>query len=175
VQERNNWDAQTFGVRLERRLDAREGVVVDRHPGGVRHFKWPVFKVNVSLDSGMSGGPILELRGGEPIVRGVISGDLALADEVGVGSGAEPFASELWPILMMPASVADSFVAENGQPLAVDTILDMIRENLIADRGNTIANFIWELTPTKVSAGWRGVAGRVEVPWRWDSLPLPKT
>src|SRR5207248_2873515 len=106
--ERHDWEGQIFRVRLERRLELRQGLVVERHLGGLRQFKWPVFQVDTSLDSGMSGGPILELRGNEPIVRGVICGDLTLGDNPGVGSGAQAFATELWPTLMMPARLVDN-------------------------------------------------------------------
>lgn len=164
IWHKQDWDAQRFGVTLHFYLQSREGAAIDRHLGGVRHLKWPVFHVDTNFDSGMSGGPVIEIRGTEPIVRGVICCDMSIGSDLSIGGGGQALASELWPILMMPFPFNLDFFAEDETPLKINTLFDLIRERFLIDRGNTTRDYIWEPNGDTVKAGWRGVPGDIVAP-----------
>nr|HEX4316245.1 trypsin-like peptidase domain-containing protein [Kofleriaceae bacterium] len=55
--------------------------------------------VDIPFDGGMSGGPVIELRGSTPVVRALVSADVSENSAIGAeGSGAYAFASLLLPI-----------------------------------------------------------------------------
>ncbi len=164
LSHRQDWENQEFSVRLEFHLQSRECRSIDRHLGGIRHLKWPVFQVDTFFDSGMSGGPIVELRENEPVVRGVICSDITTRGDLRAGGGGEAMASELWPILMMPFRFNLTFSGEDGTDLEIRTMLDLLRERFIVDRGNTVRDFIWVPDGETVVASWRGIPGRLVAP-----------
>lgn len=159
-----DWQEEAFGVRLEFRLESREAEVVERRAGGSRRLKWPVFKVSTGFDSAMSGGPILELRGSEPVIRGVICSDMSIGEDLATGGGGEAWASEIWPILMMPYRFGLEFYEEGDEQIKIETILDLLREGLIIDRGDTTNNFVWSTGPGVARASWRGFPDVLEAP-----------
>lgn len=152
-----DWDREHFSVRMEFRLASRESSVLDRRPGGSRRLTWPVFKVATAFDSGMSGGPIFDIRDGEPVIRGVICSDMTIGVDMAKGGGHEAWASEIWPILMTPYRFDLKFFEDNGDRISVTTILDLFREGFVIDRGDTVRNLLWEADGNTVRAGWRGI------------------
>ncbi len=54
--------------------------------------------VDIPFDGGMSGGPVIELRGTVPVVRAIVSADVGEKPDGSVGSGVRSFASLLLPI-----------------------------------------------------------------------------
>ena len=120
-------------IRMEWELSSRPGPVVEVHPNGTGMYKWPGFLVGAALDSGMSGGPVLDLSSA---VRGVVCGDMSEDAEAGAaGSGARAFASALWPSMAIRPSIAVS--SPEGSP-EIDgnaPFFEWARHGLVEDRG----------------------------------------
>jgi hypothetical protein len=151
-----DWENDYFGARFEFRLDTIETQVAERFVSGLRMLKWPVFKVSAGFDSGMSGGPVIEIRQGELVIRGIICSDLSIGNDLGKGGGGEAFASEIWPILMMPYQFDTNFTEDNGHTVQVGTIFDLFKNDFVIDRGDTIKNFRWEIREENIHAAWFG-------------------
>jgi hypothetical protein len=119
-------------------LEYRLGTVTDICRAGTTISPWPGFLVNCSFDSGMSGGPILEVGDGNvkgrPItVRGIIGADMTEApDTPNRGSGQRAFASMLWPALATKTRVG----IEGLEGLV--TVLDLVRHGVIDERGGAL-------------------------------------
>lgn len=100
--------------------------------GGPRGQKHPCFQIDVPLDPGMSGGPVLSEANGVHYARGVISSDeTSLVDGKLKATGAAAFASMLWPIMMMPIKPPD----KNGN-VSSGILLDLQRDGIIWDTGD---------------------------------------
>jgi hypothetical protein len=112
----------------------------------------------------MSGGPILELRGTEPVIRGIITSDMSAGSDLGLGGGGEAWATEIWPILMMPYRFNFDFADEKGEGIEIKTIFDLFREGFIIDRGNSARSFVWETNNGADRARWLGWPEVLEAP-----------
>jgi hypothetical protein len=125
-----------FRAQMQFHLRGSWGTVTQVCPQGVGIHKWPGFLVNFPFDSGMSGGPILDLSGTPTTVRGIVGGDLSeLAEDTRQGSGAQAFASMLWPAMMVPTQL--EILAEDGAVLVPESarFMDLARHGFIDDRG----------------------------------------
>jgi hypothetical protein len=120
---------------------ADEGILVGRHgkvlanvqAGGSERFTGVY--VSCPFDSGMSGGPVVELRNDEPFVRAVITSDLSEdgANQAS-GSGARAFANSIWMLAGLRAHGADVELSDGT--LASDPLVrDLIAENRVRDVG----------------------------------------
>ena len=112
----------------------------------------------------MSGGPILELRGTEPVIRGIITSDMSAGSDLALGGGGEAWATEIWPILMMPYRFDIDFADEKGEGIEIKTIFDLFREGFIIDRGNSARSFVWETNNGADRARWLGWPEVLEAP-----------
>lgn len=139
VIEKHDWPKEQFRVAIKRPVVVRDGVVIRRHADGVRDIGWPVVQIDAPIDSGMSGGPVLESRGNALLVRGINCRDLGTAS--GLGSGAEAFASKIWPTLTVPFRAQAEFVSEDGGKLRIENLLDLFKEEFITDHGEAIRRF----------------------------------
>jgi len=136
-----DYDRQDFAVALHKMLNCRSGRVLKNCPSGAGINKWPGFLVDIPFDSAMSGGPVLDMSGDMPIVRGLIGSDLSVSALDGsIGSGVQAFVSSLWPGLGVRLNV---FIeAPSAQsPHKIERFFDLIRLGLIKDHGNSIAHF----------------------------------
>ena len=131
-----DYGAEHFRVKLDLNLVYRTGTVTALRPQGEGIHRWPGFLVNFALDSGMSGGPIIDLSGESPVVRGIVGGDLSESPDDGTrGSAAHAFAELLWPamIIKTPINVA---ARPDEPPHTTDaSLLDLARYGIIDDRG----------------------------------------
>ena len=137
-------------------FEAREGSVLDRanrHPGLVR---WPACQVNVPIDSGMSGGPLLEHRDGAFVVRAVNCSDASDGADLGAGNGARAFCSEIWNALTLPVEFTGvRYQGIEGQSVEVGTLLDFFRLGFVDDRGDTVNRFkVTQLASGETKLDW---------------------
>jgi hypothetical protein len=127
-----------------------EGIVTTadggRSEGGV-----PCFGVNVCLEPGMSGGPILtEDLNGNCFVRGIIRSDFDLGSDFSVsGLG---LATSVWPSVILPLN------SPTGERLFdfSATILDLIREGKVCDAGQIHERLrvVYDAQNSRVEAHW---------------------
>lgn len=114
-------------------LVRRPGTVIEVYPDrGPRGQLGPCFQCSTPFDSGMSGGPILELTDDKTVAIGVISSDISF-EYPHKGSGESALASILKPV--MNVALVDEILQHVGGP----TLWDFQRRGLIRDRGNPIA------------------------------------
>jgi hypothetical protein len=97
----------------------RRGKITAVHPSGVRMHRWPCFETDITVEYGMSGGPIFDDR--SPLVAiGVISS--------GWNEGASVGAM-LWPLGGL------SIERKEGRGNKTTTVVELIEEGLIKDLG----------------------------------------
>ena len=92
--------------------------------------------VDIAFDSGMSGGPLIELCGSTPVARAMVSADVSESPGTGVeASGAHAFASLLLPIAGLRVYGIRMILADGAQ---VDhpSILDLIKNGVIKHYGD---------------------------------------
>ena len=76
-------EGRTALVNFSETLVRRPGAVIDVFQvQGPRSRPMPCFQCSMPFDSGMSGGPVVELVDGEAVAIGVISRDLSLASHI---------------------------------------------------------------------------------------------
>jgi hypothetical protein len=120
-------------VHYTEMLVRRPGTVIEVYPDrGPRNQPGPCFQCSTPFDSGMSGGPILELTDEKTVAIGVISSDFSF-EYPHRGSGESALASILKPV--MNVHLIEETLHQVGGP----TLWDFQRKGLIRDRGNSIA------------------------------------
>lgn len=145
-----DYEANRFEVRLDLCIEYRTGKVSQICPTGVGIHHWPGFLVDFPFDSGMSGGPVIDISGDTPVVRGLIGGDVSEVPTDGTrGSGAQAFASMLWPAMLIKTQLHLSKTA-GAPPLTTDAhLLDLVQHGFIDDRGQAHCHI--RLTETEAS------------------------
>ena len=135
-----NYDLPRFEVTFKKSLQRRSGKVLRVCQQGSGIHTWPGFLVDIPLDSGMSGGVIIEAEANTPIVRGVIGGDLSESrEDQASGSGAQAFCSMLWPTLATQISM--DLQKEDSEPVTISRVLDLVAQGVIDDRGQPLEHF----------------------------------
>jgi hypothetical protein len=127
---------------FEGQFAPRRCEVIKAEPHGSSMCRWPCFQIDVPIDSGMSGGPVVNFPDNEhAAVCGVLASDLSInPDKQTEGSGEKALASALW------ISVALSMWIERGNGTMEEwTLLDLIKKGIVQDFGT--AHF--ELTATQ--------------------------
>jgi hypothetical protein len=107
--------------------------VIKAEPHGASMCRWPCFQINVPIDSGMSGGPVINFPDNEhAAVCGVLTYDLSInPDKQTEGSGENALASALW------ISVALSMWIERGNGTMEEwTLLDLVKKGIVKDVGS---------------------------------------
>ena len=132
-----NYDTEDFQVQLALALQTRSGTVVQVCPQGAGINRWPGFLVDTSFDSGMSGGPVIDLSGAVPLVRGIVGADMSETREDSArGSGVQAFATMLWLAMVIETQI--TLVGE-GESLLVgpenSRLLDFVRCGVVDDHG----------------------------------------
>ena len=117
------------GTRFTGRFDHREGEIIEVfRTRGPRNKPWPCFQCNTPIDSGMSGSPLLDTSGDHDVAVGIASSDSSLVPS-GAASGADAFASILWPAMMI--RLEHESLGGMNDP----TLIDLVRQGLITDKG----------------------------------------
>lgn len=132
--------AYPYVVRMEQRLDWREGTITEVFNGtGPRGQPWPSFQCNVGFDSGMSGGPIIAKKHGDVLVAcGVISTDSSLdSKQMRRGSGLDAIAAMLWPAMVTSIPIE----TESGP--SVVSLVELQRQGFVDDRGDAARHIIF--------------------------------
>ncbi len=130
-----NWESSDFTAEAnEGSLVMRKGkVLTNVQVGGTNRFTG--IYVSASFDSGMSGGPLVELRNEEPFVRAVISSDLSIdRANHAAGSGVRAFASAIWMLAGLRAygcKLEHKDQTQESNPF----VRDLIAANKIRDVG----------------------------------------
>lgn len=109
----------TYRVNWNRSV--RECEVTAIHDGGHGIVKGPCFEVSVPLDSGMSGGPVLDREA--LTVRGIVSSGVTL-----IGAEASGKASLLWPLAGLSLPTSSASANDVG-------FLELLRGGVIHDLG----------------------------------------
>lgn len=147
-----DYEKEDFQVTVDMRLEFRGGKVLG--PGASVLGKSAGFLVSCPFDSGMSGGPVIEMRGNKPVVRGLVSSDVSENAESGTtGSGLRAFASYLTH--MGGYHLAGRRILHEGEVLASPRVIDMIRIGAIEDHGEAASRLLVDPDPQKCSAIWR--------------------
>lgn len=112
---------RVFTYQVNWNRSARECEVTAIHDNGHGIVKGPCFEVSVPLDSGMSGGPILNRQA--LTVRGVVASGMTIEGDEAPGK-----ASLLWPLagLALPTS---------SVPGDDVSLLELLRQGIIPDLG----------------------------------------
>jgi len=151
-----DYEANEFRAHVNLNLECRRGTVVALRPEGDTIHKWPGFLVSFALDSGMSGGPVIDLSGDAPVVRGIVGGDVGEEEDWRPGSGAHAFVSLLWPAMITKMRATEfTFVRPDQPPLVLTdaTLLDLVRSGIVDDRGRAHEHARFEDLP---DGGLRG-------------------
>ena len=116
----------THTENLTRRIGLITDVFLERGP--LNHA--PCFQCNIPFDSGMSGGPIIDLSHDEQISAiGIISSDSSHDPlSPAIGSGLRAIASTLWPAL------TTKMQSETLNGMESPTLLDFVKLGLLLDR-----------------------------------------
>jgi hypothetical protein len=132
-----NYELGRASVMMEHAMEYRGGRVAAYHPVGAPLYPWPGFTVDFPFDSGMSGGPVIDLNTdmNVPRARGLVCGDMSQTEAAFRGSGVRPFASCLWPAMVTSTQIA--IEAPNGSILVSGnaTLLDLVKYRVIDDLG----------------------------------------
>lgn len=90
--------------------------------------------VTCPMDSGMSGGPVVEQRNKRIVVRAVVSRSLSTEETTSRGAGDHGFVGLLLPALAIKAQGLMAATKTHGD-IEEPTILDLIRSGVIEDLG----------------------------------------
>jgi trypsin-like peptidase len=151
------YEKNDFRAQIKLNLEYRRGTVVALRPHGDTIHKWPGFLLSCALDSGMSGGPVIDLSGDVPLVRGIVGGDLSeTVGDATRGSGAQAFVSMLWPAMITKMRQTEITVVRPNQASLVLTdasLLEIVRAGIVDDRGRAHEHARFEELP---EGGLRG-------------------
>jgi len=110
--------------------------------------------VDIAFDSGMSGGPLIELFGSTPVVRAMVSADVSESPRTGVeASGAHAFASLLLPIAGLRV-YGTSITFADGTQLDDPSVLDLIKNGVIKHYGDVLETLRIEDVDGRVTVTW---------------------
>lgn len=127
-----------FIASLQLQLQCKFGEAVRKCPKGIGIHKSPGFLVSCPLDSGMSGGPVIDLTGNTPTVRGIVAGDVSnTPNEPSRGSGLQAFASMLWTAMVIETQINIELGDGNILNSRGATLLDLVRHGFIDDVGRS--------------------------------------
>lgn len=131
------------GWLFQNQLAIRPGVVTNvfhqQHPRG--HIG-PCCEVTCAIDSGMSGGVLLQQREGSLYLRAVLSSDLSDdAEDIRKGSGSAAVCSMIWPAMSM---TIDGLHPDNNSKK--QRLLDYERLGTVDDVGKASAHM--HITPS---------------------------
>lgn len=130
--EAPDYDRERFRVSLKIPLIGRLGSVLAEAPKGGGIFVSPGVFVNCPFDSGMSGGPVVEIRDHVAVVRAVIGGDSSDGSDMSSGSGTRAFANVIAPCLGLRA-LGVKFALNDGKILDEPSIAELIKHRLIVN------------------------------------------
>ena len=135
VSSQQDWDKKVFMATVnEGSIVARRGEVLSNVEAGTENRFTGIY-VSSPFDSGMSGGPVVELRNDEPFVRGVITSDLSEdPSNPSAGSGARAFASSIWLLAGLRAAGVN-IAREDGSLLVEPLGRDLIAMGKVRDVG----------------------------------------
>jgi hypothetical protein len=128
-----DYENENFRVEGGHLFQTLGGRVVSILPQGVRNHRWPGFLVDMPFNSGMSGGPVIDMSGA---VRGIVSADMSEALEDGSrGSGTQAFATMLWLAMVIETQI--TLCGADGSPLTPENarLLDFVRCGVVDDHG----------------------------------------
>jgi hypothetical protein len=130
-----DYDAVKLKVGVKFRMVYKLGKVTQLCPEGVGIHKWPGFLVDFPFDSGMSGGPVVDLSSAVPTVRGLIGGDISEVPQQEMhGSGSQAFTTMIWLAMIIKTQI--TFLKDDGQQLIEDAqLVDLARHGIINDKG----------------------------------------
>lgn len=128
-----DYERALFRVSLKIPLIGRHGSVLAAAPYGSGIYTSPGVFVDCAFDSGMSGGPVVELRDGVAVVRGVIGGDVSDGPDMDVGTGARAFANVLAPCLTLRA-LGIELGHDDGSTSIEPSIEELIERRVIDNR-----------------------------------------
>ena len=150
-----NYDTEDFLAELGIRLQTRVGRVIEVCPQGVSNKRWPGFLVDTLFDFGMSGGPVIDLSGAVPLVRGIVCFDMSEELEDGTKvAGTQGFASMLW--LAMTIETQLTLVGEDGSLLVSENsrLLDIVRHGGVDDHGRAHEHVRVQQTASGLTCSW---------------------
>ena len=150
-----NYETQDFRCEVALQLQTRGGRVVRVCPRGAGINRWPGFLVDTSFDSGMRGGPVIDLSGAVPLVRGIVGVDMSEVLEDGAwGSGAQAFASMVWPAMITETQLA--FIDEDEHLIVPgpSRLLDLVRHRIVDDHGRAHQHVRFRQTATCLKYAW---------------------
>jgi hypothetical protein len=134
---RHTVEGRQATVEFTEILARRPGTISEVYPfHGPRGQKMPCFECQIPFDSGMSGGPVMEISDAGPVIIGVISSDFSFDYSHG-GSGEHALASVIWPSMIIPLE------KEKLAGIANPTLLDFEQMGLIADRSKAHSHVRW--------------------------------
>jgi hypothetical protein len=135
VQERDGeFDAERAEFELP--LKMRLASVLATDPENPR--EGPRAQISCAIDSGMSGGPVFEMRGSTPYVRAIARSDMTFDREsMMTGSGAIARVTMLWPMLGFPIPLEPTREGGRARRLA-----DLIQEGILRDAGDGVRRFL---------------------------------
>ena len=131
-----DYEKSDFQGELALPFTTRIGKVVSLHPQGVGICRWPGFRVNSPFDSGMSGGPVIDLSEAVPLVRGIVCADMSGPFDDGTTvEGRQGFSTMLW--LAMTIETQITLFSEDGRLLIPkgSLLLDFVRHGVVNDHG----------------------------------------
>jgi hypothetical protein len=150
-----NYETQDFRCEVALQLQTRVGKVVRVCPQGAGINRWPGFLVDTSFDSGMSGGPVIDLSGAVPLVRGLVGADMSERLEDGAqGSGVQAFASMIWPAMITETQLA--FIDEHEHLVVPgpSRLLALVRHGIVDDHGRAHQHVRFRQTATHLEYAW---------------------
>jgi hypothetical protein len=117
--------------KISLKLNRKPGRVVEVfETRGPRNEPYPCFTSSIPFDSGMSGGPVLDLSDGRACAIGVISYDLSL-DGSDAGCGECAVSSILWPAM----ATKMKWEKFKDNDITAPSLTDFERLGLVEDRG----------------------------------------
>lgn len=150
-----NYEVQDFRVQLQIQLQTRRGKVTRVCSQGLHNNRWPGFIVDTAFDSGMSGGPLIDLSGDDTCVRGLVGSDISETQEDGYrGSGGQAFASMLWPAMLLEVPI--EFGSKDGRVVVPKNscLFELVRHGLINDRGECYKYVGFQHTESTYNCWW---------------------
>jgi hypothetical protein len=142
-------------ARFHHTLDYRHGQVTELLGREDPSFSFgPGFRINTAISSGMSGGPVLDKRGGERVVAcGINMRDMSLIDSNGTsGSGVRATCLALWPAMAITVEHAE--IDGVTRPAR---LLELVTRGFVSDLGDPARHVKGVPDPgvTQFSIAWK--------------------
>ena len=127
------------------------------HRGTVVHVEnddprgYQIAQTSFAISSGMSGGPVFDVRGCIPYVRAVARSSFDFYSEnLEPGGSARSRVSLVWPILKFPLPTVDGTPADEDATPPRE-VADLVRDGMLVDAGDGISH----VTETEDGLAWR--------------------